>query len=111
MAPILTPQAQAQAQMSLTPVPGQRASSPSGTNSISLGLLLDFLTQKTYHELTVLSELLPRKTDMERKIEIVKFARSTRQSFVRLLALVKWASSAAKVDKCAVSLTLCILVF
>ncbi|XP_033637879.1 mediator of RNA polymerase II transcription subunit 14-like [Asterias rubens] len=101
MAPILTPQSQAQAQMSLTPVPGQRASSPSGTNSISLGLLLDFLTQKTYHELTVLSELLPRKTDMERKIEIVKFARSTRQSFVRLLALVKWASSAAKVDKCA----------
>ena len=40
-----------------------------------------------------------------RKIEIVKFARSTRQSFVRLLALVKWASSAAKVDKCAVSCT------
>ncbi|XP_038050987.1 mediator of RNA polymerase II transcription subunit 14-like [Patiria miniata] len=101
MAPILTPQAQAQAQMSLTPVLGQRAASPSGTNSISLGLLLEFLIQKTYHELMVLSELLPRKTDMERKIEIVKFARSTRQSFVRLLALVKWASSAAKVDKCA----------
>ncbi|XP_022095205.1 mediator of RNA polymerase II transcription subunit 14-like [Acanthaster planci] len=101
MAPILTPQAQAQAQMSLTPIPGQRAASPSGTNSISLGLLLEFLIQKTYHELMVLSELLPRKTDMERKIEIVKFARSTRQSFVRLLALVKWASSAAKVDKCA----------
>ena len=44
-----------------------------------------------------------------RKIEIVKFARSTRQAFVRLLALVKWASSAAKVDKCAVSWILSLL--
>ncbi|XP_030837871.1 mediator of RNA polymerase II transcription subunit 14 [Strongylocentrotus purpuratus] len=72
-----------------------------GGASISLGLLLEHLVQKTYHELTVLSELLPRKMDMEKKIEIVKFARSTRQSFIRLLALVKWAGSAAKVDKCA----------
>lgn len=69
--------------------------------SISLGLLLEHLVQKTYHELTVLAELLPRKMDMEKKIEIVKFAQSTRQSFIRLLALVKWAGSAAKVDKCA----------
>uniref|UniRef100_A0A671T2H7 Mediator of RNA polymerase II transcription subunit 14 n=1 Tax=Sinocyclocheilus anshuiensis TaxID=1608454 RepID=A0A671T2H7_9TELE len=45
---------------------------------------------------------LPRKTDMERKIEIVQFASRTRQLFVRLLALVKWASNAGKVEKCAV---------
>ncbi|KAG9348969.1 hypothetical protein JZ751_029286 [Albula glossodonta] len=44
---------------------------------------------------------LPRKTDMERKIEIVQFASRTRQLFVRLLALVKWASNAGKVEKCA----------
>ncbi|XP_071483080.1 mediator of RNA polymerase II transcription subunit 14-like [Diadema antillarum] len=69
--------------------------------SISLGLLLEHLVQKTYHELTVLAELLPRRLDMEKKIEIVKFAQSTRQTFIRLLALVKWAGSAAKVDKCA----------
>uniref|UniRef100_A0A672I9H7 Mediator of RNA polymerase II transcription subunit 14 n=1 Tax=Salarias fasciatus TaxID=181472 RepID=A0A672I9H7_SALFA len=45
--------------------------------------------------------MLPRKTDMERKIEIVQFASRTRQLFVRLLALVKWASNAGKVEKCA----------
>nr|XP_054771288.1 mediator of RNA polymerase II transcription subunit 14-like [Lytechinus pictus] len=82
-------------------VPMQPQVAGGGGASISLGLLLEHLVQKTYHELTVLAELLPRKMDMEKKIEIVKFARSTRQSFIRLLALVKWAGSAAKVDKCA----------
>ncbi len=60
-----------QTQLSLTPlggVGGQVGQPPlhPGNNSISLGLLLDFLVQKTYHELSVLSELLPRKMDMER---------------------------------------------
>lgn len=55
--------------------------------SISLSMLIDFIVQRTYHDLTVLAELyklakfnimakflsssysrLPRKTDMERKI-------------------------------------------
>ncbi|KAK7802273.1 hypothetical protein U0070_022775, partial [Myodes glareolus] len=44
---------------------------------------------------------LPRKSDVERKIEIVQFASRTRQLFVRLLALVKWANDAGKVEKCA----------
>ncbi|KAG6452582.1 hypothetical protein O3G_MSEX007707 [Manduca sexta] len=69
--------------------------------SISLAMLIDFIVQRTYDELTVLAELLPRKTDMERKIEIYKFSARTRQLFVRLLALVKWASSATKVDRSA----------
>lgn len=47
---------------------------------------------------------LPRKTDIERKIEIYTFSARTRQLFVRLLALVKWANSASKVDKSAVSI-------
>lgn len=49
---------------------------------------------------------LPRKTDIERKIEIYTFSARTRQLFVRLLALVKWANSASKVDKSAVSICL-----
>ncbi|XP_063244367.1 mediator of RNA polymerase II transcription subunit 14 isoform X2 [Bacillus rossius redtenbacheri] len=69
--------------------------------SISLAMLIDFIIQRTYHELTVLADLLPRKTDMERKIEIYNYAARTRQLFVRLLALVKWANSASKVDKSA----------
>ncbi|XP_049820505.1 mediator of RNA polymerase II transcription subunit 14 isoform X2 [Aethina tumida] len=68
---------------------------------ISLAMLIDFIVQRTYHELTVLAELLPRKTDMERKIEIYNFSTRTRQLFVRLLALVKWANSASKVEKSA----------
>ncbi|KAJ8894673.1 hypothetical protein PR048_007338 [Dryococelus australis] len=69
--------------------------------SISLAMLIDFIIQRTYHELTVLADLLPRKTDMERKIEIYNYAARTRQLFVRLLGLVKWANSASKVDKSA----------
>lgn len=69
--------------------------------TVPLSRLIEFAVQRTYHELTVLADLLPRKTDMERKIEIVQFASRTRQLFVRLLALVKWAGSASKVDKCA----------
>ncbi|XP_061735676.1 mediator of RNA polymerase II transcription subunit 14 isoform X2 [Nerophis ophidion] len=74
---------------------------PLPAHGIRLSLLIDFLLQRTYHEITLLAELLPRKTDMERKIEIVQFASRTRQLFVRLLALVKWASNAGKVEKCA----------
>jgi mediator of RNA polymerase II transcription subunit 14 len=67
---------------------------------ISLSVLIDMIVQRTYHELTILAELLPRKTDMERKVEIFNFSSRTRMLFIRLLALVKWASSASKVDKC-----------
>uniref|UniRef100_A0AAQ4PD43 Mediator of RNA polymerase II transcription subunit 14 n=1 Tax=Gasterosteus aculeatus aculeatus TaxID=481459 RepID=A0AAQ4PD43_GASAC len=78
------------------PPPGAPA-----TQGVRLSLLIEFLLQRTYHEITLLAELLPRKTDMERKIEIVQFASRTRQLFVRLLGLVKWASNAGKVEKCA----------
>lgn len=47
---------------------------------------------------------LPRRSDLERKIEIYNFSARTRQLFIRLLALVKWANSASKVDKSSVSL-------
>ncbi|XP_041115002.1 mediator of RNA polymerase II transcription subunit 14-like isoform X1 [Polyodon spathula] len=82
------------------PPPGVTAGAPA-THGVRLSLLIEFLLQRTYHDITLLAELLPRKTDMERKIEIVQFASRTRQLFVRLLALVKWASNAGKVEKCA----------
>ncbi|XP_015120340.1 mediator of RNA polymerase II transcription subunit 14 isoform X1 [Diachasma alloeum] len=94
----------------MAPVPLEGHQTPVSNNipqegnrggSISLGMLIDFIIQRTYHELTVLAELLPRKTDMERKIEIWNYSARTRQLFVRLLALVKWANSASKVDKSA----------
>uniref|UniRef100_A0A2K6M246 Mediator of RNA polymerase II transcription subunit 14 n=1 Tax=Rhinopithecus bieti TaxID=61621 RepID=A0A2K6M246_RHIBE len=67
-----------------------------------LSTLIEFLLHRAYSELMVLTDLLPRKSDVERKIEIVQFASRTRQLFVRLLALVKWANNAGKVEKCAV---------
>ncbi|GFR84683.1 mediator of RNA polymerase II transcription subunit 14 [Elysia marginata] len=69
---------------------GAPTSSSSG-GTIPLTLLIEYGLHRTYHELQVLSEL---------KIEIFQFASRTRQLFVRLLALVKWANSASKVDKC-----------
>lgn len=60
--------------------------------SIPLSLLVDFIIQKTYHDLSVLSELLHMKTDLERKIEIYNFSSNALLRFTRLLALIKWAS-------------------
>ncbi|XP_014256171.1 mediator of RNA polymerase II transcription subunit 14 [Cimex lectularius] len=84
-----------------TPINNSLGQEGSRGGSISMAVLIEFIVQRTYHELTVLAELLPRKTDMERKIEIYNFSTRTRQLFVRLLALVKWANSASKVDKSA----------
>lgn len=89
------PQQQQQA-VALPPANGQMA-----TAMISIGDLLELAIKKTYRELTLLAELLPRKTDMERKIEIMMFANQNRQLYVRLLALVRWASTASKVEKCS----------
>ena len=77
----------------------QVASPPS--NSIAMSTLLDFIVYKTYHELTVIADILPSKNDMERKNTIVDFSSRTRQMFVRLLGLVKWASSVGKVVRCS----------
>jgi mediator of RNA polymerase II transcription subunit 14 len=67
-----------------------------------LPLLIDFIIQKTYHDLSVLGELLHMKSDMERKIEIYNFANTASLRFSRLLALVKWTSKNLKiVDKSA----------
>ena len=83
--------------LDLVPVQQQQV----GGGQVSLSVLIEMMVQKIYHELTILAELLPRKTDMERKIEIFNFSSRTRMLFVRLLALVKWASSAGKVEKCS----------
>nr|XP_021505651.1 mediator of RNA polymerase II transcription subunit 14-like [Meriones unguiculatus] len=79
------------------PVAAAAAASP----GYRLSALVEFLLHRAYSELMVLTDLLPRKSDVERKIELVQFASRTRQLFVRLLALVKWANDAGKVEKCA----------
>ncbi|KAG7153507.1 Mediator of RNA polymerase II transcription subunit 14-like [Homarus americanus] len=64
--------------------------------TISLGVLIQYINQRTYSDLLNLAEILPRKSDMEKKMDIVQYAQRTRQLYVRLLALVKWAASASK---------------
>ncbi|KAK8734763.1 hypothetical protein OTU49_005975 [Cherax quadricarinatus] len=75
--------------------------------TISLGALIQYINQRTYSDLLNLAEILPRKSDMEKKVDIVQYAQRTRQLYVRLLALVKWAASASKVDKCCAHMTDC----
>ena len=104
-----TPQQAQQQQQQVVPVQNGHpvAPPPAGPPQVSLALLIEFIVQRTYHDLTVLAELLPRKTDTERKVEIFNFASRTRMLFVRLLALVKWAGSASKVDKCVSIVNFC----
>lgn len=70
----------------------------SGPPTISLALLIDFAIQHTLHEITILSELLPKKKESDRKINVVHFAHFTRQIFVKLLAIVKWIRISKKFE-------------
>ena len=72
-----------------------------GQGTIPLSVLIDFVVQKTYHEITVMADILPSKNDQARKTSIVNFCSKTRQLFIRILALVKWASSVTKVVRCS----------
>ncbi|KAH8862934.1 Mediator of RNA polymerase II transcription subunit 14 [Schistosoma japonicum] len=71
-----------------------------GAGTIPLSVLIEFISQKVYTDLMRLIDLLPSKTDLEKKIEIATFFSRTQHLFVRLEALVKWSNSASKVDKC-----------
>lgn len=72
-----------------------------GPPIIPLSVLLDFAVQNVYHEITVLSELMQKKTDQDKKISLVTFAHNTRMQFVKLLALVKWIKTSKKFDQCS----------
>ncbi|CAD6234893.1 GSCOCG00007749001-RA-CDS [Cotesia congregata] len=74
-------------------------------NSIPLARLMDFMIQKTYDELIVLSDTLGSHSDMERKISIYKYAEKSRILFTKLLALVKWANNISKVNNAASAIT------
>lgn len=69
--------------------------------TVPLSLLLEFAIHRTYSEISVLENLFPSKTDMDKKIELVKFANQTKQLYIRILSLVRWAGSVGKVVKCS----------
>ncbi|CAF4191122.1 unnamed protein product [Rotaria sp. Silwood2] len=88
----------------------QMSAGPSAGNSnalivpiydkIPLSHLLDAAVQKTYHELYTMADVLHSKSNLERKIELIKFACRVRQLFIRILAVVKWAATTGKVTAC-----------
>ncbi|VDL64254.1 unnamed protein product [Hymenolepis diminuta] len=80
--------------MSASAVVGNRS------RMIRLALVIDLACQKTYTDLMRLVDLLPSKTDLEKKIELARFFSRTRNLFIRLEALTKWANTSSKVDKC-----------
>ncbi|CAF2842556.1 unnamed protein product [Rotaria sp. Silwood2] len=69
-------------------------------DKIPLSHLLDAAVQKTYHELYTMADVLHSKSNLERKIELIKFACRVRQLFIRILAVVKWAATTGKVTAC-----------
>ncbi|XP_065317157.1 uncharacterized protein LOC135925664 isoform X3 [Gordionus sp. m RMFG-2023] len=68
--------------------------------SISFVMLLDFSVQRTYHDIMILSEILPRKIDFERKKEIIMFSDKTRKHLIRLLGIIRWIKHQINFDKC-----------
>ena len=63
MSPVVAPVEVAPAGgLDLVPVQQQQV----GGGQVSLSVLIEMMVQKIYHELTILAELLPRKTDIER---------------------------------------------
>ncbi|KAI6192426.1 Mediator of RNA polymerase II transcription subunit 14 [Aphelenchoides bicaudatus] len=70
-----------------------------GSRSIALSYLLDFAIQFTYHEFSILTELLQKKSESDRKISLAHFARSTRLIFLKLFAVVKWAKKSKRFEQ------------
>ncbi|VEL27963.1 unnamed protein product, partial [Protopolystoma xenopodis] len=64
-------------------------------DTVPLATMIDYMCLKVYTDLMRLVDLLPSKTDLEKKMEIATFLSRTRHLFIRLEALVKWANSAS----------------
>ena len=80
---------------------GQQMAPNMANMTVSLSQLVDLSIHKAYHELVILAEILSTcKDDLSKKHQIVNFVKRTRRSFIRLIALVKWAQSVSKINKC-----------
>ncbi|KZT56231.1 MED14-domain-containing protein [Calocera cornea HHB12733] len=83
---------------------GGRASPPplphELTDMIPLREVVSRLVQKAYEDLQNLVEVLPSKSDTERKHLIREYGSSTRKQAVKTLVLTRWARDAPIVQKC-----------
>ncbi|KAI6206039.1 hypothetical protein M3Y94_00860500 [Aphelenchoides besseyi] len=78
----------------LPPVPEQNE-----PPSVSLTYLIDLAVQETYRLWTITVEYMERRNDMDRKICMVDFTRTTRTLYLKLYAVVKWARMAKALDQ------------
>ncbi|ORX86392.1 MED14-domain-containing protein [Basidiobolus meristosporus CBS 931.73] len=69
-------------------------------NMVPLRLIIERLVNQAYADLQNLTEVLPGMPIVERKRAILEYSLNTRQQFVKLLVLVKWAVNADKVQQC-----------
>ncbi|KAI6210039.1 Mediator complex subunit rgr-1 [Aphelenchoides besseyi] len=67
--------------------------------SVSLTYLIDLAVQETYRLWTITVEYMERRNDMDRKICMVDFTRTTRTLYLKLYAVVKWARIAKALDQ------------
>ncbi|KAF9427883.1 mediator complex subunit [Podila epigama] len=67
---------------------------------VSLGAIIHRMSNEAFADLSNLSEILPSMTDVQRKRQILDYALSKREQFIKLLVLTKWAKSATKVQQC-----------
>ncbi|KAK9768170.1 mediator complex subunit [Basidiobolus ranarum] len=69
-------------------------------NMVPLRLIIERLVNQAYADLQNLTEVLPGMPTIERKRAILEYSLNTRQQFIKLLVLVKWAVNADKVQQC-----------
>uniref|UniRef100_A0A0N4ZLU8 Mediator of RNA polymerase II transcription subunit 14 n=1 Tax=Parastrongyloides trichosuri TaxID=131310 RepID=A0A0N4ZLU8_PARTI len=68
--------------------------------TMPFGMLLQFMCHKISQELIVISELLPKYTDYNRKITITEFTYMARCLASKILAIVRWLKNYSKHDMC-----------
>lgn len=70
-----------------------------GPQTVSLSSLLELAISHTNREFQILSELLQKKSETDRKVSILNFANSTRAIYLKLYALVKWVKASKRFDQ------------
>ncbi|KAF9188419.1 mediator complex subunit, partial [Haplosporangium sp. Z 11] len=84
-----------------TPVPASVPVLPDNMNAmVPLGAIIHRMANEAFADLSNLSEVLPSMNDTQRKLQILDYALSKREQFIKLLVLTKWAKNAKKFQQC-----------
>ncbi|KAF9431947.1 mediator complex subunit [Entomortierella beljakovae] len=67
---------------------------------VPLSAIIHRMTNEAFSDLSNLSDVLPSMNDAQKKIQILQYALSKREQFIKLLVLTKWAKNANKFQQC-----------